>query len=324
MLEKQPTPFPRPVNLLSIVIPTYQRNDLLAGCLERLAPDVQGDRYEVIVSDDGRQSTAEAMIAAQFPWARWVPGPRRGPAANRNCGAAQALGEWLIFTDDDCLPESGWLAGYRAAIERTPGATVFEGRTYADRPQRSLAEGAPINEAGGNLWSCNFAVRTAVFRELGGFDERFPFAAMEDKDLHLRLLKAGHRPQFIAEAAICHPWKQIRGWKPIAQHQFSTLIYLLLHPDERKYLNPQFFTRATLKVLLGSTLPGLFRFKGTGLDQALREHLSMLKMALLLARHSSDRALADQLAQAAARQQLPEGYRLPTSASRDWPVVDQR
>ena len=92
--------------LFSVVIPTCHRNDALAACLERLAPGKQSlaaASYEVIVTDDGSRATSEAMLREKFPWAKWMAGPRRGPAANRNHGAKHANGNWIAFADDDCL-----------------------------------------------------------------------------------------------------------------------------------------------------------------------------------------------------------------------------
>jgi glycosyltransferase involved in cell wall biosynthesis len=65
--------------IFSVIIPTYHRNDLLAKCLDCLAPGTQTlhtEQYEVIVTDDGSQTTAEEMIKQQYPWAKWVAGPR--------------------------------------------------------------------------------------------------------------------------------------------------------------------------------------------------------------------------------------------------------
>ena len=71
--------------LFSVVIPTYRRNDLLARCLDALAPGVQtlpADRYEVVVTDDDSEGkNPQAMLAERYPWARWTHVPRRGPAA---------------------------------------------------------------------------------------------------------------------------------------------------------------------------------------------------------------------------------------------------
>ena len=91
--------------LFSVVITTCNRLEMLAKCLDRLGCGMQSlaaNQYEVIVTDDGSQSTAEQLMKGKYPWARWLQGPRKGPAANRNNGARYAEGEWLVFTDDDC------------------------------------------------------------------------------------------------------------------------------------------------------------------------------------------------------------------------------
>ncbi|MBO0934395.1 glycosyltransferase family 2 protein [Fibrella aquatilis] len=197
---------------LSVIIPTCHRNDFLVACLDRLQPGVQqldSAAYEVIVADDGQTSTAQQLIAERYPWVRWVKGPQKGPAANRNAGARAALGPWLVFTDDDCLPDAGWLSAYANAMAANETITVFEGKTTADRQRRRYDEGAPINETGGFLWSCNFAISALAFSKLGGFDERFPYAAMEDVDFAMRV-KAQHISMlFLPEALVVHPVRQM-------------------------------------------------------------------------------------------------------------------
>jgi GT2 family glycosyltransferase len=269
----------------SVVIPTCDRNDLLAKCLDRLAPDIQSfqmDNYEVIVTDDGRGITAEQMIQEKYSWARWVCGPKKGPAANRNNGARYARGEWLAFTDDDCIPDAEWLNAYLIAIDQYPSCLIFEGRTYADRKKISLAEIAPINETGGYLWSCNFLIKRELFEQMGGFDEQFPYAAMEDVDFRSRIIKAGQYFLFIKDAAVCHPWRLREGWEKLKQHQESAFIYLSIHQDELSKLNSKYYVRSVLNGLIRSTIPEGIRFKGRGVKESLLEHLSSLEMALFL------------------------------------------
>jgi len=200
----------------SVIIPTYKRPDLLKLCLEKLAPDAQtfaGD-YEVIVSDDDPAGSARTSLEQSFPWVRWVQGPGKGPAANRNAGAAEAHGEWLAFTDDDCLPEPGWLAGYASAIQQNQKAEVLEGLTFSgDEPMR-LLEFAPDNHTGGFLWSCNFAIGNKVFYALEGFDEAFPYAHMEDVDFRERLMQANYKLHFVDNACVFHPRRlEVPSWK---------------------------------------------------------------------------------------------------------------
>ncbi len=130
---------------VSVVIPTYERADDLRRCLACLSPSVQnlnGAEYEVIVSDDGNRSAKN--VVEEFPFARWIDGPHKGPAANRNCGARVASGTYIAFTDDDCLPEPGWLQAFSAAVASS-SERVFEGKTTIDYPLKGAFFIAPAN-----------------------------------------------------------------------------------------------------------------------------------------------------------------------------------
>ena len=199
---------------ISVIIPTCHRNDLLAKCLDCLAPGIQilpPEQYEVIVTDDGSRTTAQQMVQERYSWAHWVEGPRRGPAANRNNGARFAHGGWFAFTDDDCLPQPGWLEAFRAAIQ--PDIFVYEGKTTCLAGLHSPLEDAPINLTGGWLWSCNMLVKQTVFASLGGFDEDFPHPHMEDTDFRERLKQNGLGFVFVEGALIDHPPRRV-AWGP--------------------------------------------------------------------------------------------------------------
>jgi GT2 family glycosyltransferase len=188
----------------SVVIPTCNRPVLLTQCLRGLT----GEDAEIIITDDGSDEAAHALLAQEFPEARWFAGPRRGPAANRNNGARVAAGEWLVFIDDDCEPQPGWLTAFAAAAD---GADVLEGRTLAPGAQDSPFEEHVENVRGGVLWSCNLAVRRDVFERLGGFDEDFREAGGEDMEFAWRVTRAGLRVSFAPNAAVHHPPRAI-GW----------------------------------------------------------------------------------------------------------------
>jgi GT2 family glycosyltransferase len=160
--------------------------------------------YEVIVADDSRNDATRVAVEQRFPEARYVAGPRRGPASNRNRGAALASGEWLAFIDDDCQPVDGWL---RALCEQagTGRVDVVEGRIVVpdkhDSPFRRHVE----NLSGGNFWSGNLALRRELFVRLGGFDEEFLEAGFEDMEFGERLRRSGARTAFSTAATVMHP-----------------------------------------------------------------------------------------------------------------------
>ncbi len=209
----------------SVIIPTYHRNDLLAKCLDCLAPGVQtlpAEQYEVIVTDDGSQTTAEEMIKQQYPWVKWAAGPRSGPAANRNNGAKYAQGEWLAFTDDDCLPVQEWLEAYADATKGS--ALALEGAIHPlGNPDQDLAE-CPINLTGGCFWSANIAVQRALFEEVSGFDPNYPLAAHEDQDLKLRL-ELITTIVFVSTAIVTHPVRVVSLNRAISRINKSCLAW---------------------------------------------------------------------------------------------------
>lgn len=222
------------VPIWSVVIPTRDRPQELAVCLQRLAPGAQEmppAEYEVVVTDDGDFAATDAWLRTTFPWARHVRGPRRGPAANRNAGAQAARGRWIVFADDDIVPSAGWLAAYAAAA--ATDATVLEGRTTCEAGLSSPRFHAPENHDGGWLWSCNFAITRTAFDGVYGFDEAFRFPHMEDADMRERLRAAGHRITWVPEARVDHPPRRQPGGATLGAYREAEVRYLYKHGAPR-------------------------------------------------------------------------------------------
>jgi GT2 family glycosyltransferase len=248
-----------PAPRFSVVVPTCDRPALLAACLERLAPGAQelpAADYEVLVSDDGRHSVA-ALVQRQFAWARWTRGPQAGPAANRNHGAALARGAWLAFTDDDCQPQPDWLAAFAAAIQASPSTEVWEGRTFCREANPGPLRFAPVNESGGRLWACNFAIRRERFLAVGGFDAGFPQAHLEDVDLQLRLRRAAAELRFCPAAAVEHPPRPVGPVRRQAQAHASYFHFARKHRATlaQAGLSPRAFARWRVGQLRSSRSP---------------------------------------------------------------------
>lgn len=200
--------------LISVIVPTCQRPELLSQCLQKLAPggqSLEADAYQVIVTDDSANATTRDLIAREFPWARWIAGPRHGPAANRNHGARHAGGEWLAFVDDDCEPDTRWLEAIADAIPHGE-LDVIEGKTICpgrkDNPFQEQVE----NLNGDLFWSCNLIVRRRAFEQLGGFDEDFAEAGGEDMEFAWRIRQQQLRACFAEKAIVLHPPRHA-GWR---------------------------------------------------------------------------------------------------------------
>ena len=180
----------------SIIIPTYNRPERLASCLEAIARlNYPRDLFEVIVVDDGSKTPLDATVAPSKDKIniQLLRQENAGPAAARNKGAEVAKGEYLAFTDDDCQPTADWLNNFAAGFVDAPEAMIG-GRTInaLDNNLFSTASQKLIdylyeyyNPAKGKdafFASNNIAMPAAGFRALNGFDVSFPLAAAEDRD----------------------------------------------------------------------------------------------------------------------------------------------
>jgi glycosyltransferase involved in cell wall biosynthesis len=120
--------------LFSIVIPTYNRLDLLKEALASVWAQTFTD-YELIVVDDGSTDGTAEWLQGQ-PRVRMLRQPNRGPGEARNLGARDAKGEYLACLDSDDLWFPWTLARFAEAIERH------------DRPALMFA--TPLEIRGGN------------------------------------------------------------------------------------------------------------------------------------------------------------------------------
>lgn len=97
---------------ISIVVPSYRPGALLERCVERLVAQTGVERYEVVVVDSSGDGTAE-RIQARFPTCRVVGlSERTSQAVARNLGVSLSEGEFVAFTDHDCLVPADWLARF--------------------------------------------------------------------------------------------------------------------------------------------------------------------------------------------------------------------
>lgn len=186
---------------ISVVIPVHNGAPTLGRVLDALAPGLT-DSDQLIVADDG--STDGSVDLARSRGAKVIrnQGPP-GAAAARNAGAAAATGEWILFIDSDAVAPDGWRSRLDAAILESPSAVqatyapdtvgddaatfyknFYYNYTFTRRIRARYIKGC------GTFF---FAVRTDLFRELGGFDDRIPGAAVEDADFAARLTGSGGR-----------------------------------------------------------------------------------------------------------------------------------
>ncbi len=183
---------------VSVVVPTYQRADVLARSLRSVAAQTHRP-IQLVVVDDGSTDETRAVVEGFEATADLEVVYHRqenaGCAAARNRGLALADGEWVLFLDSDDALEPGAVAalldaarGADAAFAYGPAVEVSAGG--AERLNRPVAAGAPDRLATAlfmdpNVRNGAVLFRTAVVRDAGGFDASLRHS--EDTDLLQRV-----------------------------------------------------------------------------------------------------------------------------------------
>ena len=245
---------------ISVVIPTYNRRDVLVRTLNAFADQDIRRKYEVIVCDDGSSDDTAEMVMLMMRDSsfelRYLRHERQGwrLAATRNMGIAAASGSLIVFSDDDIIPPPSYLRAHYEAHYK-PG-TVAIGYSYAllydqERGCTMLGldardkEFAAFPDLARPLWSLmyggNFSIAHTLLDEVGHFDERFQGWGVEDSELAYRLTRCGAR--FVLE-------KKAYGW-----HQYNP--QPVSHRLQRAQgLRPDFTSHLQNLALFRSTYPG--------------------------------------------------------------------
>ena len=201
---------------LSVIIPVYNAESTLGGTLEGLAASTRRD-FEVILIDDGSTDgslrIAEAF-EADFPVRILRQARNAGPSAARNRGASEARADLLFFTDSDVIVRPDTVERIVRTLEERPEFSALIGSYTIDTPcddffskfknlvhhwthQNSL-------EVAITFWAGCGAVRRDVFETVGGFDEGYRTACIEDIELGYRMTKAGHRILLAKDVLVTH------------------------------------------------------------------------------------------------------------------------
>lgn len=219
--------------LLSVVICTYNRSELLSRCLESLTNQTLDNKcYEVIVADNN--STDNTVQVAQgyigrLPNFEICREEKRGANHTRNAGVGIAKGEYVAFIDDDALADPDWLLNISEFIGRHPDIHVFGGPhdafTLVPKPEWFPPEYGifclgneerPVNLGSEWLVGTNLVVKKDAFVSVGGFNEKLGsiktgssfFQAGEETRLLIDLSARGYTSYYVPSIKVTHLIRQ--------------------------------------------------------------------------------------------------------------------
>lgn len=204
---------------ISVIIPVLNGEGRLENCLTSLQKQTYPeDRFEIIIADGG--STDRTVEIAQEYGVQVVNNPKRIVAVGRNIGIKSAQGDFLAFTDDDCILPPDWLSkaefylrdisigGVGGPTPLPDSATNFSKAVFtlfrwAATIGYSVQSDVPIASDAYDLPGANVIYRASVINEAGLFyDEKLITA--EDVDLNIRIVNKGYRLAYRYDLRVWH------------------------------------------------------------------------------------------------------------------------
>lgn len=224
---------------VSIIIPTRNGSKTIGRCLSSITtldyPDV-----EVLVINDGSTDDTSLIVeeyAKKIRSMRIMTTSGIGPSAARNMGIANTAGEFLAFTDDDCIVDRGWLRALLHGFENDVDGRIAGVGGDQLSPDDECAFGATVNgflktigfvadyvksdgysdiRGTGHNPTCNAMYRRGIMVQCGGFREGL--WPGEDVEFDRRLALAGYSLRYNPKAVVYH-------YRPESMGKFFRMMY---------------------------------------------------------------------------------------------------
>lgn len=234
---------------ISAIVPVYNRPQALRLCILSLSQQSVLPT-EVLIADDGSgQETRETIVDLQDRMKHFFPirhvwqediGFRKPRILNET--VRQALGDYLIFIDGDCMAHKGFVRAHRDAsspdailsgkrveigqqlterLLKRQGVgeylnlkliwdSVFGGENKSRRVEEAFRITSPVvrrllhrdDITDDGVWGCNFSLYKELFYAINGCDEDFVDGSIEDNDLGIRVLNRGEKVKSIRNSAV--------------------------------------------------------------------------------------------------------------------------
>lgn len=210
---------------VSLIIPLYAHAELTRACLHSIREQTAHVRYEVILVDDAADEETKRLLDG-VTGAKIISNEKNlGYIRSVNRGAAAARGRWLVIFNNDTEVTRGWLVAMLACAESADDVGVVT-------PKFVYPDGT-LNEAGAIVWrdgtgmnygrgdvadhfqyeyrretdygsAAALMVSAELWKEVGGFDERYLPMYYEDTDLCFQARERGRRVLYEPEAVVVH------------------------------------------------------------------------------------------------------------------------
>lgn len=199
---------------VTVVVPTYNRKEMLKECLNSLfSQTYPKDRYEIVVVNDGSTDGTEKVLeeyAGKAPCKlKRFNQKNQGVSSAMNTGIKNSEGKIIYFTGDDCIADKNWIKNLADSFsdERVGGVG---GKVIAYKLEKLVEKYSEktglLNQkkfkSMNTIITGNAAYRKAILQELGGFDSNLK--ACEDVDTSIMVQLKGYKIRYVPQAIVKH------------------------------------------------------------------------------------------------------------------------
>ena len=212
--------------LISIIILCYNKADYTEKCLASIFQHEENLPHEVIVLDNASVDDTPFLLETYTHQLTYVRSDTNlGFVGGNNEAVRHARGDYLIFLNNDTVVSEGWLAELYACFQLYPDAGAVGAKLIY--PDGRLQEAGGIVFSDGNGWNygrgmrpedprfdfvrevdyCSAAalmLRGDLWKEIGGFDQRYTPAYYEDTDLCFEIRKRGYKVYYQPKSRVIH------------------------------------------------------------------------------------------------------------------------
>jgi glycosyltransferase involved in cell wall biosynthesis len=247
----------------SVVIPVYNRPDEVRDLLESLDAQTRKD-FEVVIIEDGSSVTCEHVVReyADRIAIRYFFRSNSGPGPARNFGFTQALGDYFVIFDSDCILPPGYFEAVEQGLAHD-GLDAWGGPDKGHKQftvaQRAMAYTMSSVLTTGGIrggkkrlgWFQPRSFNMGISREVWEATEGFRFDRFaEDIEFSIRMKKAGFRTGLIPDAFVFHKRRATfsQFFRQVMNFGKGRALVGKAHPGEVKLTHwfPAIFTLGTL------------------------------------------------------------------------------
>ena len=233
---------------ISVVIPTYNRKELLKRSIDSVINQTIKPS-EIIIVDDGSNDGTEAMVKKKYDSLKLIKQKNKGASAARNSGIKASSGEWICFLDSDDEWKNDKLEKQITAVANNSDYKFFHSNEIWIKNGKRINQKKKHKKYGGDIFKkcldmCRISPSSVlidknIFEEIGFFNENL--VVCEDYELWLRICDK-YEVFFIDESLIFkyggHQGQLSYSIDSIEYHRIKALEYLLstgLSKENRDY-----------------------------------------------------------------------------------------